>query len=132
MLNFTEPKKGLHIFLNTDCQYNRKLTVACGLTSIPSRRKFDRRLKTISTDIKDRISTMGYLFVRGHLVRVDDHSITATDSTLIKAKGCVWHKSSMGKRELPNPSIDTDARWSYSHTTRDGFSDINYILYLQQ
>jgi hypothetical protein len=48
-----------------DCQYNRKLAVAsCGLVFIPSRRTFDRRLKTISTtDIKERISTMGYLFV---------------------------------------------------------------------
>ena len=47
-----------------DCLYNRKLAVACGLVTIPcSRRTFDRRLKTISTDIKERISTMGYLFV---------------------------------------------------------------------
>ncbi len=46
-----------------DYQYNRKLVLACGLLSIPCRRTFDRRLKTISTDMKDRISTMGYLFV---------------------------------------------------------------------
>ncbi len=76
-----------------DCQYNRKLAIACGLVTIPSRRTFDRRLKTISTDIKERISTMGYLFVAEGLVA--DPSITATDSTLIKAKGHVWHKSSI-------------------------------------
>ena len=79
-----------------DCQYNRKLAVACGLVTIPcSRRTFDRRLKTISTDIKERISTMGYLFVAEGLV---DPSITAIDSTLIKAKGSVWHKSSIEER----------------------------------
>ena len=44
------------------------------------------RLKTISTDIKQRISTMGYLFVADGLA---DPSITAMDSTLIKAKGHV-------------------------------------------
>ncbi len=100
-----------------DCQYNRKLVLACGLVSIPCRRTFDRRLKTISTDIKERISAMGYLFVTEDLVMVDDDlSITAIDSTLLKAKGSVWHKSSMKKGEVPCPGIDTDARWGYSHT----------------
>ena len=45
-----------------------------------------------------------------------DHSITAIDSTLIKAKGSVWHKSSMKKGIVPRSGIDTDARWGYSHT----------------
>ncbi|MER5175475.1 MAG: hypothetical protein ABJB76_09100 [Candidatus Nitrosocosmicus sp.] len=48
----------MNIFLNTNCQYNRKLVLACGLLTIPSsRRIFDRRLKkTIpTTDIKERI-----------------------------------------------------------------------------
>ncbi len=78
-----------------DYQYNHKLALACGLVSIPSRRTFDRRLKTISTDIKQRISTMGYLFVA--IEGLVDLSITAIDSALLKAKGHVWHKSSMKK-----------------------------------
>jgi hypothetical protein len=66
----------LHTFLNMNCQYNHKLAVACGLVKIPSsRRTFDRRLKTISTmDIKQRISTMGHLFVAEGIV---DTYITA-------------------------------------------------------
>ena len=68
-----DSNNGLHTFLDTDCQYNRKLVLACGLITIPSRRTFDRRLKTISTDIKERISTMGYLFAVERLV---DLSIT--------------------------------------------------------
>ena len=87
-----DSNNALHAFLDMDCHYNRKLSLACGLSSIPCRRTFDRRLKTISTDIKGRISTMGYLFVIKELV---DLSITSIDSTLLKAKGCVWHKSSM-------------------------------------
>ena len=79
-----------YIFLNTDCQYNRKLALACGLVSIPCRRTFDRRLKTMSTDIKQRIPTMEYLFAADRLVMVDDHSTTAVDITLLKAKGSVW------------------------------------------
>ncbi len=87
--------------------YNHKLAGECGLVSIPSRRTFDRRLKTISTNIKQMISTMGYLFVtEGFLA---DPSITAIDRTLSKANGHVWHKSSMEKGIVPHSDIDTDA-----------------------
>jgi len=108
-----DSNNGLHVFLNTDCRYNHKLALACGLVSIPSRRTFDRRLKTISTNVKQMISTMGYLFVTECMA---DPSITATDSSLLKAKGPLWHKSSMKKGIVPCPGIDTDARWGYSHT----------------
>ena len=108
-----DSNNALHTFLDTDCQYNRKLALACGLVTIPSRRTFDRRLNTISTDIKQRISTMGYLFVTEGMA---DPSITATDSTLLKAKGPVWHKSSVDKGIVHRSGIDTDARWGYSHT----------------
>jgi hypothetical protein len=65
-----------------DCQYNRRLVLACGLAKIPSsRRTFDRRLKTMSIDIKQRISTMGYLFAAEELVMVDP-SITSVDRAL--------------------------------------------------
>jgi hypothetical protein len=78
-------------FFNINCQNNQKIALACGLVSIPSsRRMFDRRLKSISTDIIQRISAMGNLFVTEGMVMVDDdHSITVVDSTLMKAKGGV-------------------------------------------
>src|SRR5580765_294634 len=56
---------------------------------------------------------MGHLFV---VEGMTNSSITAIDSTLLKAKGCVWHKSSMKKGVVPRSGIDTDARWGYSHT----------------
>jgi hypothetical protein len=56
---------------------------------------------------------MGYLFITEGIV---DPSITAVDSTLLKAKGSVWHKSSMKKGIVPCSGIDTDARRGYSHT----------------
>jgi hypothetical protein len=77
-----DSNNALHIFLNRDCcLYNHKLAVACGLVFIPSsRHTFDRRLKTISTtDIKQRISTMGYLFVEEGMT---NPSIPATDRIL--------------------------------------------------
>jgi hypothetical protein len=38
------------------------------------------------------------------------------DNTLLKAKGHVWHKSSMIKGVVPCSVIDIDARWGFSHT----------------
>src|SRR3954468_12846480 len=60
-----DSNRSLHEFLSIDLPYNRKVMRACGLPTesqfLPSRRTFDRRLKTISTDIKERIITMGLL-----------------------------------------------------------------------
>jgi hypothetical protein len=95
-----------------DLPYNRKVMKACGLSKLPpSRRTFDRRLATISRDIKKRILAMGELFVCDNLV---DPYIVTTDSTLlIKANGSVWHTSSMIEELLipRSAGIDTDARW---------------------
>ena len=48
--------------------------------------------------------------------RMIDPYIVAIDSTLLKAKGSVWHKSSIIKGIVPRSGIDTDARWGFSHT----------------
>ena len=61
----------------------------------------------ISPDIKERIGARAALFVKERLV---DAYIVTIDSTLLKAKEHVWHKSSMIKRIVPRSSIDTDAR----------------------
>ena len=67
-----------------DLPYNRKVMKACGLSKLPpSRRTFDRRLATISRDIKNRILAMGELFVCDNLV---DPYIVTTDSTLSRLK----------------------------------------------
>ena len=51
-----------------DLSYNRKVMKECGLSRIPNRRTFDRRLATLSRDIKNRINTMGELFVHDKIV----------------------------------------------------------------
>ena len=96
-----------------DYPYNHRIVNMCGLFQIPDRRTFDRRLKTISIDVKERITFMSYLFVREKII---DPYIVAIDSTLLKAKGHIWHKSSMIKEIIPHSGIDTDARWGFSHT----------------
>ena len=55
---------------------------------------------------------MGMLFIKDVLI---DPSIISVDSSLLKAKGHVWHRSNM-KNEVPRSGIDTDAKWGYSRT----------------
>lgn len=110
----------LHSFflLSADNRYNARVMEACGLDRIPDRRTFDRRLKNISADgsdedLRPRIDALGYLFVADKLI---DPYIASVDSTLLKAKGHVWHRSSMQKKVVPYSGIDTDARWGKSRT----------------
>ncbi|MDR4512069.1 MAG: transposase [Nitrososphaeraceae archaeon] len=108
-----DSNRALYEYLAMDLWYNRKVMKVCGLSRIPSRRTFDRRIATISRDIKNRITTMGELFVHDKII---DPSVLSADSTLIKAKGYVWHKSSMEEGVVPRSGIDTDAMWGFSHT----------------
>jgi Transposase DDE domain len=57
---------------------------------------------------------MGNLFVKERLV--DPYIVVAIDSTLLRAKGHLWHKSSIIKGVVPRSGIDTYARWGFSHT----------------
>ena len=67
---------------------------------------------------------MGNLFVKERLV---DPYIVAIDSTLLRAKGHLWHKSSMIKGVLPRSGIDTGARWGFnSAIPRVGYLGTNY------
>jgi len=51
--------RALHDYLDMDYYpYNRKILKACGLTRLPDRRTFDRRLSMISIDIKEKIAAM--------------------------------------------------------------------------
>ena len=81
-----DSNRALHEYLAMDLSYNKKVMKGCGLSKIPCRRTFDRRLATISNDIKNRITTMGKLFVRDNII---NPSILSADSTLVKAKGHV-------------------------------------------
>jgi hypothetical protein len=58
---------------------------------------------------------MGELFIHDKII---DPSILSTDSTLLKAKGPVWHKSSSMVEVVQRSGIDKDAMWRFSHTKR--------------
>jgi hypothetical protein len=74
-------------------------------------------------DIKKRITAMSEFFVRDKIV---DPSILSADSTLIKAKGYVWQKTSMNKEVVPRSGIDTEANGD-SVIPRNRYVDTHYI-----
>ncbi|MGB7636498.1 MAG: hypothetical protein WBL88_02870 [Nitrososphaeraceae archaeon] len=68
---------------------------------------------------------MAVLFVKEKFV---DPYIIAIDSTLLRAKGHLWHKSSMIKGIIPRSGIDIDARWEFNSVIQSsGYLVINYI-----
>jgi hypothetical protein len=85
-----DSSRAFHGFLAIDhYPYDRKIMKACRLTSPPDRRTFARRLANMSIDIKERILTIGNMFVKEEFV---DPYIVSEGSTLLKAKGHLGNK----------------------------------------
>ena len=99
----------LHYFLSLDTSQNKKILDVYRLNQIPDRRTIDRRFHILP--IKEIIGTMGGVFLSERLVYDTTASV---DSSMLKAKGPVWHKSDMKRNRIPITGIDTDARWGYS------------------
>jgi hypothetical protein len=80
----------------------------------PSRRTFERRLKALPERLPDQIGCLGR-----HLVGLlspweRSGRAVALDSTLLRARGGVWHKKHREAGVVPHTSIDTEAAWTKS------------------
>ncbi len=80
----------------------------------PSRRTFERRLKTLPQSLPEQIGWLGR-----HLVEVlkpweSRGRAAALDSTVLRAKGGVWHKKDKERGKVPHTAIDTEAGWTKS------------------
>ncbi|MEJ7873164.1 MAG: transposase [Rubrobacteraceae bacterium] len=81
----------------------------------PSRRTFERRLKKALPDaLPAQIGCLGRHLVA--LVRPWARSgrAVALDSTVLRARGGVWHKKDREAGKVPHTSIDTEAHWTKS------------------
>lgn len=80
----------------------------------PSRRTWERRLAAIPATLPARIACLG-----AHLVDLLDPwgrwgPAAAIDSTVLRARGGVWHKKHREAGVVPHTSIDTQAHWTKS------------------
>ncbi len=76
----------------------------------PSRRTWERRLQALPASLPAQIGCLGR-----HLVDLIQPWITAgravaIDSTILRARGGVWHQKHREQGELPHTSIDPEAR----------------------
>src|SRR5947208_11291772 len=80
----------------------------------PTRRTWERRLKAIPASLPAQIGCLGR-----HLVDLIQPWATAgravaIDSTVLRARGGVWHQKHREKGEIPHTSIDPEAHWTKS------------------
>ncbi len=80
----------------------------------PARRTFERRMSTLPERLPEQIGCLGR-----HLVGLlspweRSGRAVALDSTLLRARGGVWHKKDREAGVVPHTSIDTEAAWTKS------------------
>jgi hypothetical protein len=80
----------------------------------PTRRTFERRLRTMPEMLPAQIACLGQQLV--HRIRPwgTGSPLAAIDSTVLSARGGVWHQKHRAAGEVPHTSIDTEAHWTKS------------------
>lgn len=80
----------------------------------PSRRTWERRLKAIPNTLPAQIGCLGRYLVVLIQPWATSGRATASDSTVLRANGGVWHQKDREKGVVPHSSIDTEAHWTKS------------------
>ncbi len=109
---------GVHELLSVLAEPTAEMQTLRGLLMeqgrLPCRRTFERRLAALPATLPAQIACLG-----GHLVALIDPWLAyaraaAIDSTVLRAKGGVWHKKDREAGVVPHSSIDTEASWTKS------------------
>lgn len=80
----------------------------------PSRRTWERRLQALPESLPAQIGCLGRHLVALICPWAHCGRAAAADSTVLRAKGGVWHKKDREKGIVPHTSIDTEAHWTKS------------------
>lgn len=80
----------------------------------PSRRTFERRLRALPDTLPERIGLLGRHLVGLLKPWAKTGRAVAVDSTVLRARGGVWHKKDKEAGIVPHSSIDTEAGWTKS------------------
>src|SRR5579871_650124 len=80
----------------------------------PSRRTWERRLKRLAGILPLLIAQVGAWLVQRLQPWPRGGRAVAIDSTVLRARGGVWHKKHREAGEVPHTSIDTQAAWTKS------------------
>lgn len=102
-------RRGLWRYLEA----NPTIVAACGLAKVPNRRTLDRCIAEISPHGEEQIRALGMIL---SLEYVTDSTTAASDGSVFKAKGPIWHKSDKEAGRIPKglTGLDEESDWIYS------------------
>jgi hypothetical protein len=80
----------------------------------PCRRTWERRLAALPDTLPAQIGCLGRHLVTLIQPWADCGRAVAIDSTVLRARGGVWHKKDREAGVVPHTSIDTEAHWTKS------------------
>jgi hypothetical protein len=80
----------------------------------PCRRTFERRLNAIPASLPAQIACLGRHLVERIQPFAAHGRAAALDSTILHARGGVWHKKHREAGTVPHTQIDTEAHWTKS------------------
>lgn len=78
----------------------------------PTRCTWERRLKAIPETLPAQIGCFGRHLIDLIQPWVTSGRAVAIDSTILRARGGVWHQKHREKGEIPHSSIDIEAHWT--------------------
>jgi hypothetical protein len=80
----------------------------------PTRRTWERRLAALPATLPAQIACLGQHLVALLRPWADCGRAAASDSTVLRALGGVWHKQDRAAGVVPHTAIDTEAHWTKS------------------
>lgn len=80
----------------------------------PTRRTWERRLKTMPATLPAQIACLGRYLVALIQPWATSGRAAAIDSSPLRAQGGVWHKKDREAGVVPHTAIDTEAHWTKS------------------
>lgn len=108
----------VHILLSVLAQPTSEMQTLRALLTVggrfPTRRTWERRLQTIPTTLPAQIGCLGRALVAMIRPWASCGRAAAIDSTVLRARGGVWHKKDREAGIVPHTSIDTEAHWTKS------------------
>jgi hypothetical protein len=109
----------VHELLAVVAQPTAEMRALRGLLTLPdgrypSRRTWDRRLAALPDTLPAQIGCLGHHLVALLRPWAACGRAAAVDSTVLRARGGVWHKQDRETWVVPHTSIDTEAHWTTS------------------
>src|SRR5918911_1216404 len=80
----------------------------------PARRTWERRLQALPTTLPAQIGCVGRALVAMLQPWATSGRAVALDSTVLRARGGLWHQKDRKQGRVPLPSLDTEAHWTKS------------------